>query len=100
MRHEERLGNLEIELDAGLRGSPIAHHGEHGAGPESWMNDPGAAGELEGRLAVISKAQGRSTTQLRQGLAQGGQLEGVRRQMRREKTIDQLLGTDAAPEEE
>ena len=50
--------------------------------------------ELETRLALIARAQGKTTTSLRQGLSQGGQLEGLRRQMRREKTIARLLGTE------
>jgi trigger factor len=55
--------------------------------------------EFEGRLAVVAKAQGRTTTSLRQALGQSGQLDALRRQMCREKTIDRLLGTEDAPDE-
>jgi trigger factor len=47
--------------------------------------------ELEERLALLARAQGRTTSSVRHALAQGGQLESLRRQMRREKTIGSLL---------
>jgi trigger factor len=53
--------------------------------------------ELEERLAVIARGQRRTTSSVRQALAQNGQLEPLRRQMRREKTIASLLPASAAP---
>jgi trigger factor len=53
--------------------------------------------ELEERLALIARGQRRTTSSVRQALAQNGQLEGLRRQMRREKTIASLLPASAAP---
>jgi trigger factor len=50
--------------------------------------------ELEQRLAVLARAQGRNTSSVRHALAQSGQLEALRRQMRREKTIGSLLPAD------
>jgi len=47
--------------------------------------------ELEERLALLARAQGRTTSSVRHALAQGGQLDALRRQMRREKTISTLL---------
>jgi trigger factor len=47
--------------------------------------------ELEERLALLARAQGRSTSSVRHALSQGGQLDALRRQMRREKTIGSLL---------
>ena len=47
--------------------------------------------ELEERLALLARAQQRTTSSMRQALAQNGQLEGLLRQMRREKTIVSLL---------
>ena len=53
--------------------------------------------ELEERLALIARGQRRTTSSVRQALAQNGQLEALRRQMRREKTIASLLPASAAP---
>jgi trigger factor len=47
--------------------------------------------ELEERLSHLARVQRRTTTSVRQALAQNGQLETLRRQMRREKTIASLL---------
>ncbi|HVR28650.1 MAG TPA: trigger factor [Thermoanaerobaculia bacterium] len=47
--------------------------------------------ELEERLALLARAQGRTTASVRHALSSGGQLEALRRQMRREKTIESLL---------
>lgn len=56
--------------------------------------------ELEQRLAAIAKARGRTTTAVRQALAREGQLDALRRQMRREKTIDHLVAAGrAAPQD-
>jgi trigger factor len=56
--------------------------------------------ELEERLSLLARAQKRSTSSVRQALAQNGQLEGLRRQMRREKTIVSLLPATAEHEHE
>jgi trigger factor len=56
--------------------------------------------ELEERLSLLARAQKRSTSSVRQALAQNGQLEGLRRQMRREKTIASLLPATAGHEHE
>jgi trigger factor len=53
--------------------------------------------ELEERLALIARSQRRTTSSVRQALAQNGQLDALRRQMRREKTIASLLPASAAP---
>jgi trigger factor len=53
--------------------------------------------ELEERLALIARSQRRTTSSVRQALAQNGQLDALRRQMRREKTIASLLPETAAP---
>ena len=47
--------------------------------------------DLEERLALLARSQGRTTASVRHALSQGGQLEALRRQMRREKTIESLL---------
>jgi trigger factor len=55
-----------------------------------------SAEDLEERLALLARAQRRTTSSVRHALSQGGQLDALRRQMRREKTIASLL--PAAPE--
>ena len=54
--------------------------------------------EFEQALALLARAQGIPTPALRQRLDEGGQLSGLRAQMRREKTVRRLLGdTGPAP---
>lgn len=54
--------------------------------------------EFEQALALLARAQGIPTPALRQRLDEGGQLAGLRAQMRREKTVRRLLGEpDVAP---
>ena len=48
--------------------------------------------EFEQALALLARAQGIPTPALRQRLDEGGQLVGLRAQMRREKTVRRLLG--------
>jgi len=55
--------------------------------------------EFEARLAEIAKAQGGTTSAVRAALSKGGQLEGLRRQLRRRKTIDRLLAAGTAVED-
>jgi len=55
--------------------------------------------ELEKRVALLARVQGKSTPVLRQSLAQGGQLDALRTQMKREKTIARLLGREVRVEE-
>ena len=55
-----------------------------------------SAEDLEERLALLARGQRRTTSSVRHALSQGGQLDALRRQMRREKTIASLL--PAAPE--
>ncbi len=52
--------------------------------------------EFEQALAVLARAQGVATHALRHRLDETGQLAGLRARMRREKTIRQLLGEEAA----
>lgn len=54
--------------------------------------------EFEQALALLARAQGIPTPALRQRLDEGGQLAGLRAQMRREKTVRRLLGeSEPAP---
>jgi trigger factor len=52
---------------------------------------------LEGVLAEIARARGTSTAAIRRELDQGGKLAGLRRQLRRQEALRQLLGE---PDEE
>ncbi len=57
--------------------------------------------EFEQALALLARAQGIPTPALRQRLDEGGQLAGLRAQMRREKTVRRLLGeSEPAPAHE
>jgi trigger factor len=76
----ERRVHVRLLLDA------VAEKGSIEVAPE----------ELEERLALIGRAQNRTTSSVRQALASNGQLETLRRQMRREKTIASLLPPMAA----
>jgi trigger factor len=48
--------------------------------------------ELERALAAIGRSQGRTSTQVRQTLDHAGRLEGLRVQLRRDKTLAALTG--------
>jgi trigger factor len=50
--------------------------------------------EFERTLAVIAKAQRRSTVAIRQELDRSGRLAGLRQQMAREKALTHLLGEE------
>ncbi|MEO8274725.1 MAG: trigger factor [Thermoanaerobaculia bacterium] len=53
--------------------------------------------EFEQALGLLARAQGVPTPALRQRLDEGGQLVGLRAQMRREKTVRRLLGEPERP---
>jgi trigger factor len=75
----ERRVHVRLLLDA------VADRNEIEVAPE----------QLEERLAMIARAQRRTTSSVRQALAQNGQLETLKRQMRRERTIASLLPASA-----
>jgi trigger factor len=54
--------------------------------------------ELERALADIARAQRTSTVALRQQMDQSGQLDGLRMQLRRQKTLAALLGDETEDE--
>ena len=58
--------------------------------------------EFEAALALLARAQGTSTSQLRRNLEENGRLANLRMQLRRDKTVRHLLGeeAEAAPAEE
>jgi trigger factor len=53
--------------------------------------------EFQKKLALIAKAQGRSIVALRESLSETGKLSQLREQMRREKSLQYLLGENKVP---
>ncbi len=51
--------------------------------------------ELEERIAVLARAQGKKPAQVRRAMVQGGRLQALEIQLKREKTIAGLLCQDA-----
>jgi len=58
--------------------------------------------DLEAALSAIARAEGRTSGSVRQALDKAGRLAPFKRQLVREKTVNQLLGedTDSAPNDE
>lgn len=54
--------------------------------------------ELESTLAMLARSEKTSTVALRQTMAESGQLERLRMQLRRQKTLERLLGADDEPD--
>ena len=56
--------------------------------------------EVEERVAMVARAQGKSLASTRQAMSRDGRIEALRDQLRREKTMTRLLGPEAECDDE
>lgn len=55
-------------------------------------------GDVTAAIAGVARARGQSAAELRLRLAEGGQLEGLRNQLRRDRALSRLVGDEPEPD--